>query len=89
MFDIAVFVKEEDIALVTIKAVDDHRTLNKTLIFRPPGTVVSFNEIVSIWESKIGKTLEKTYFSEEQLVKKIQGESKNKIHILNVSTQQN
>lgn len=68
----AVFVKEEDIALVTIKAVDDQRTLNKTLIFRPPGTVVSFNEIVSIWESKIGKTLEKTYFSEEQLVKKIQ-----------------
>ncbi|PWA90549.1 isoflavone reductase [Artemisia annua] len=68
----AVFVKEEDIASVTIKAVDDPRTLNKTLIFRPSGNTVSFNEIVSIWESKIGKTLEKTYVSEEQLVKKIQ-----------------
>ncbi|PWA87611.1 isoflavone reductase [Artemisia annua] len=68
----AVFVKEEDIASVTIKAVDDPRTLNKTLIFRPSGNTVSFNEIVSIWESKIGKTLEKTYVSEEQLVKNIQ-----------------
>ncbi|PWA54028.1 isoflavone reductase [Artemisia annua] len=68
----AVFVKEEDIASVTIKAVEDPRTLNKTLIFRPPGNTVSFNEIASIWESKIGKTLEKTYVSEEQFVKNIQ-----------------
>ncbi|KAK1433298.1 hypothetical protein QVD17_10208 [Tagetes erecta] len=68
----AVFVKEEEIALATIKAVDDQRTLNKTLIFRPPGNTLSFNKIVSIWESKIGKTLEKTYVSEEQLIKNIQ-----------------
>ncbi|KAL8231080.1 hypothetical protein R6Q57_000858 [Mikania cordata] len=67
-----VMVKEEDIALTTIKAVDDPRTLNKTLIFRPSGNTVSFNEIVSIWESKIGKTLERTYVSEEQLLKNIQ-----------------
>ncbi|KAI3500043.1 hypothetical protein L1887_35858 [Cichorium endivia] len=68
----AVFVKEEDIALATIKAVDDPRTLNKILIFRPPGNTLSFNEIVSIWESKIGKILEKTYLSEEQILKNIQ-----------------
>ncbi|MFS7973235.1 putative NmrA-like domain, NAD(P)-binding domain superfamily [Helianthus anomalus] len=68
----AVFVKEEEIALTTIKAVDDPRTLNKTLIFRPPGNTLSFNEIVSIWESKIGKTLEKTYVTEEQVLKNIQ-----------------
>ncbi|GJS56070.1 isoflavone reductase [Tanacetum coccineum] len=68
----AVFVKEEDIAFVTIKAVEDPRTINKTLIFRPPGNTMSFNEIASIWESKIGKTLEKTYVPEEQFVKKIQ-----------------
>ncbi|XP_076882477.1 phenylcoumaran benzylic ether reductase POP1-like [Bidens hawaiensis] len=68
----AVFVKEEDIALTTIKAVDDPRTLNKTLIFRPPSNTLSFNEIVSIWESKIGKTLEKTYVPEEQVLKNIQ-----------------
>ncbi|CAI9282538.1 unnamed protein product [Lactuca saligna] len=66
-----VFVKEEEIALTTIKTVDDPRTLNKTLIFRPSGNTLSFNEIVSIWESKIGKTLERTYVSEEQLLKNI------------------
>ena len=73
---IAVFVKEDDIALATIKAVDDPRTLNKILIFRPPGNTLSFNEIVSIWESKIGKTLERTYVSEEQLLKNIKGKLK-------------
>ncbi|XP_076886272.1 eugenol synthase 2-like [Bidens hawaiensis] len=67
-----VFVKEEDIALTTIKAVHDPRTLNKTLILRPPGNTLSFNEIASIWESKIGKTLEKTYVKEEQCLKNIQ-----------------
>ncbi|KAL7604480.1 hypothetical protein Lser_V15G19659 [Lactuca serriola] len=66
-----VFVKEEEIALTTIKTIDDPRTLNKALIFRPPGNTLSFNEIVSIWENKIGKTLERTYVSEEQLLKNI------------------
>ncbi|KAL4582624.1 hypothetical protein LXL04_007182 [Taraxacum kok-saghyz] len=68
----AVFVKEEEIALATIKSVDDPRTLNKILIFRPPGNTLSFKEIVSVWESKIGKTLEKTYVSDEQILKNIQ-----------------
>ncbi|KAI3726512.1 hypothetical protein L1987_66309 [Smallanthus sonchifolius] len=67
-----IMVKEGDIAFTTIKTVDDPCTLNKTLIFRPPGNTLSFNEIFSIWESKIGKTLEKTYVSEEQLLKNIQ-----------------
>ena len=65
--------KEEDIATYTIKAVDDPRTLNKVLHFRPPANILSFNEIVSLWEKKIGKTLEKTYLLEDQLLKKIQG----------------
>nr|XP_043614708.1 phenylcoumaran benzylic ether reductase POP1-like [Erigeron canadensis] len=68
----AIFVKEEEIASCTIKAINDPRTLNKVLFFRPKGNTVSFNELVSIWESKIGKTLEKTYVSEEQLLKNIQ-----------------
>ncbi|KAF3949810.1 hypothetical protein CMV_024362 [Castanea mollissima] len=65
--------KEEDIATYTIKAVDDPRTLNKVLHLRPPANILSFNEIVSLWEKKIGKTLEKTYLLEDQLLKKIQG----------------
>ena len=65
--------EEENIATYTIKAVEDPRTLNKTLYVRPPANILSFNEIVSIWEKKIGKTLEKTYVPEDQLLKKIQG----------------
>ncbi|KAK9990367.1 hypothetical protein SO802_025352 [Lithocarpus litseifolius] len=67
-----IFSKEEDIATYTIKAVDDPRTLNKVLHIRPPANILSFNEIVSLWEKKIGKTLEKTYLLEDQLLKKIQ-----------------
>ena len=68
-----IFSKEEDIATYTIKEVDDQRTLNKVLHIRPPANILSFNEIVSLWEKKIGKTLEKTYLLEDQLLKKIQG----------------
>ncbi|CAH9056376.1 unnamed protein product [Cuscuta europaea] len=67
----AVFNKEEDIASYTIKAVDDPRTLNKILYVRPPKNTISFNDIVSIYEKKIGKTLEKEYVPEEQVLKNI------------------
>ncbi|CAK9152376.1 unnamed protein product [Ilex paraguariensis] len=68
----AIFVKEEDIATYTIKAVDDPRTMNKILYMIPPANTLSFNEMVSLWENKIGKTLEKTYILENQLLKNIQ-----------------
>ncbi|XWS45443.1 hypothetical protein CRYUN_Cryun15aG0137300 [Craigia yunnanensis] len=68
----AVFVQEDDIATYTIKAAEDPRTLNKILYIRPPSNVLSFNEIVSLWERKIGKTLEKSYVLEDQLLKIIQ-----------------
>ena len=71
----AVFVKEEDIATYTMKGVDDPRTLNKTLFMRPPANTLSFNELVSLWEKKIGKTLEKTYILEDQLLENIQGKT--------------
>ncbi|CAN0866546.1 Phenylcoumaran benzylic ether reductase POP1 [Linum grandiflorum] len=71
----AIFNKEEDIATYTIKAVDDPRTLNKALYVRPPGNIISLNDLVSLWEKKIGKTVERTYISEEQLLKNIQESS--------------
>lgn len=74
--------KEEDIGTFTIKTVDDPRTLNKTVYFRPRGNVVTFNELVSIWENKIKSTLEKIYFPEEQILKTIQGLYMN-IHFFN------
>ncbi|XVE93647.1 hypothetical protein REPUB_Repub01dG0212100 [Reevesia pubescens] len=67
----AVFVKDIDVAACTISAIDDPRTLNKTLYLRPPGNVYSMNELVAIWENKIDKKLEKIYVSEEDLLKKI------------------
>ncbi|CAK8539914.1 unnamed protein product [Lathyrus sativus] len=68
----AIYVKEEDIGTFTIKTVDDPRTLNKTVYFRPRGNVLTFNELVSIWENKIKSTLEKIYVPEEQILKLIQ-----------------
>ncbi|MED6181185.1 Eugenol synthase 1, variant 2 [Stylosanthes scabra] len=68
-----VFVEEEDVGTYTIKAVDDPRTLNKILYLRPPANVLTFNEIVSLWENKIGKTLDKIYVPEDQILDNIQG----------------
>ncbi|KAL9231649.1 hypothetical protein vseg_006848 [Gypsophila vaccaria] len=68
----AAFNKEDDIATYTIQAVDDPRTLNKTLYIKPPGNTLSFNELVALWEKKIGKTLEKVYVPEDQVLKNIQ-----------------
>ncbi|KAI4316829.1 hypothetical protein L6164_024769 [Bauhinia variegata] len=68
----AIFNKEEDIGTYTIRAVDDPRTLNKILYIRPPKNIYSFNELVALWESKIGKTLEKIYVPEEKLLKDIE-----------------
>ncbi|KAL5073648.1 hypothetical protein RYX36_012632 [Vicia faba] len=65
--------KEEDIAAYTIRAVDDARTLNKSLYIRPQDNALSFNDLVSLWEKKTGKTLERIYVPEEELLKQIQG----------------
>ncbi|KAF8027289.1 hypothetical protein BT93_E0254 [Corymbia citriodora subsp. variegata] len=67
-----VFNKEDDISTYTINAVDDPRTLNKILYIRPPANTYSMNELVSLWERKIGKTLERVYVPEEQVLKNIQ-----------------
>lgn len=69
----AVFNKEEDIGTYTINSVDDPRTLNKILYIRPPANTLSFNELVTLWEGKIVKTLERIYVPEEQLLKQIEG----------------
>ncbi|KAG6534601.1 phenylcoumaran benzylic ether reductase Pyrc5-like [Zingiber officinale] len=70
-----VFVDEDDIGTYTVKAVDDPRTLNKVLYLRPPNNILSHNELVSVWEKKVGKTFERVYVSEEEALKKIQESS--------------
>ncbi|WCJ35198.1 Isoflavone reductase-like protein [Euphorbia peplus] len=68
----AILNKEEDIATYTIRAVDDPRTLNKTLLIKPPKNIVTLNEFVAVKEKKLGKSLHKTYVSEGQALKEIE-----------------
>ncbi|XP_076941983.1 phenylcoumaran benzylic ether reductase Pyrc5-like [Bidens hawaiensis] len=63
---------EHDIATYTIKTVEDPRTVNRSVYIKPPGNIYTFNELVSLWEKKIGKTLEKIYLSEDQVLKNIE-----------------
>ncbi|KAM7265851.1 hypothetical protein ACFE04_003534 [Oxalis oulophora] len=69
----AVINTEEDVASYTIKAADDPRTLNKVLYIKPAQNIYSFNDLISLWEKKIGQTLERIYVPEELVVKKIAG----------------
>ncbi|RDX62779.1 Isoflavone reductase [Mucuna pruriens] len=69
------FVTEADVGTYTIEAANDPRALNKAVHIRLPANYLTFNEIISLWENKIGKTLEKTYVSEEQVLKKIKESS--------------
>ncbi|XP_027360650.1 isoflavone reductase-like [Abrus precatorius] len=65
------YVTEADVGTYTIKAANDPRTLNKAVHIRLPSNYLTSNEIISLWEKKIGKTLEKTYISEEKVLKDI------------------
>jgi len=74
MFVSGVYVSEEDVGTYTIKAVEDPRTLNKILYLRPPANVLTYNQLLSLWENKIKSTLEKVYIPEGQVLKYIQGQ---------------
>jgi hypothetical protein len=47
--------------------------LNKAVHIRLPKNYLTQNEVVALWEKKIGKVLEKTFLSEEQVLKAIKG----------------
>lgn len=64
----AYFVAGPDIAKFTIKASFDPRTLNRTVHFRPACNKLSLNEMASLWESKIGRSLPRVTISEEDLL---------------------
>lgn len=64
---------EDDIAMYTIKSIDDPRTLNKTLYIRPPKNILSQREVVETWEKLIGKELHKSSISEEQFLASLKG----------------
>ncbi|GER56246.1 bifunctional pinoresinol-lariciresinol reductase [Striga asiatica] len=67
----AIFVAEDDIAAYVIKSIEDPRTLNKTIYIRPPENILSQRQVVQIWEKLIGKELDKTTLSKEDLLASI------------------
>ncbi|XP_075640767.1 isoflavone reductase homolog [Castanea sativa] len=68
-----VYMDEDDIALYTIKTIDDPRTLNKTLNIRPPENILSQRELVEKWEKLIGKELQKISLSQEDFLASMKG----------------
>ncbi|KAI6675551.1 hypothetical protein NL676_003457 [Syzygium grande] len=64
----AFFVAGSDIGKFTMKCLDNDQTLNKTVHFRPSTNVLSINELVSLWEEKIGLKLPRVTVTEDDLL---------------------
>ncbi|KAF5751948.1 leucoanthocyanidin reductase 1 [Tripterygium wilfordii] len=64
----AYFIAGTDIGKFTMKTVDDIRTLNKSVHFRPSCNFYNMNELASLWERKIGRTLPRVTVTEENLI---------------------
>ncbi|MED6145913.1 hypothetical protein PIB30_029511 [Stylosanthes scabra] len=69
------YVTEADVGTYTIKAAADPRTLNKAVHIRLPENYLTFNDVVSLWEKKIGKNLERIYVPEEKILEEIKASS--------------
>eukprot|EP01018_Ginkgo_biloba_P001419 Gb_31335 [translate_table: standard] len=70
-----IWVDEDDIAAYAMKAIDDPRTLNKTVYVCPPQNILSQLEVVEIWEKLSGRLLEKPRILEEDWLTQMQDES--------------
>ncbi|XP_027361820.1 leucoanthocyanidin reductase-like [Abrus precatorius] len=64
----AYFVDGNDIGRFTMKAIDDIRTLNKSVHFRPSNNCYSINELASLWEKKIGRTIPRVTVTGDDLL---------------------
>ncbi|PNY15489.1 isoflavone reductase-like protein, partial [Trifolium pratense] len=62
------YMDEDDVATYTIKTIDDPRTLNKTIYLRPPENILTQRELIEKWEKLIGKQLDKSTLSEQDLL---------------------
>lgn len=51
-----------------MRTVDDIRTINKTVHFRPPCNYYNINELASLWEKKIGRALPRVMVTENDLL---------------------
>lgn len=64
----AYFVDGYDIGKFTMKVVDDERTINKSVHFRPSTNCYSMNELASLWENKIAQKIPRAIISEDDLL---------------------
>ncbi|KAF5745296.1 Leucoanthocyanidin reductase 1 [Tripterygium wilfordii] len=64
----AYFVAGTDIGKFTMKTVDDIRTLNKSVHFQPSCNFYNMNELATLWERKIGRTLPRVTITEDDLL---------------------
>ncbi|CAJ2647055.1 unnamed protein product [Trifolium pratense] len=68
------YMDEDDVATYTIKTIDDPRTLNKTIYLRPPENILTQRELIEKWEKLIGKQLDKSTLSEQDLLSSMKGQ---------------
>lgn len=61
--------KEEDIVVYIIKIVDDFKIVNKIFYNKFFKNMLLMNEMVVLWEKKVGKLFEKIYILEELVFK--------------------
>ncbi|KAF8389800.1 hypothetical protein HHK36_024319 [Tetracentron sinense] len=64
----AYFVDGVDIGKFTMKVLDDERTVNKSVHFRPSCNFLNINELASLWEKKIGRILPRETITEDDLL---------------------
>ncbi|XP_030535334.2 isoflavone reductase homolog [Rhodamnia argentea] len=69
----AIFVDEDDVGTYTIKAIDDPRTLNKTLYLRPSDNILSQRQLVEMYESLSGKRVETVLIPEKDFLASMAG----------------
>ena len=77
----AYFVAGSDTGKFTIKAIDDVRTLNKNVHFRAQSNLFNINELASLWEEKIGRTLPRITMTEDDLLTATRGLNSNFVHV--------
>ncbi|CAN1241724.1 Leucoanthocyanidin reductase [Linum perenne] len=69
----AYFVAGTDIGKFTMRAVEDARTLNKTLHFQPKSNLLNINQLAHIWESQLGRDLPRVTITEDDLLSAAKG----------------
>ncbi|KAI4385828.1 hypothetical protein MLD38_003821 [Melastoma candidum] len=65
----AVFNHEEDVAQSTIRAAVDPRARNRLVVCRPLKNAISQLDLLSLWEKKTGRSFEKRFLPDEELVR--------------------